>query len=801
MRRSCLLAIGLAAWIGANAHAEAGRERKLFDDAWSFHRGEAAGAEAPTFAATDWRAVDLPHDWAIEPDPAKPPGESIFDENCPGNSGAGYLPGGVGWYRKTFRVPDRAKGQRVFIEFDGVYMNSEVWLNGQSLGTRPYGYSSFEYELTPWLKFGDAENVLAVRVNVEQPSSRWYTGAGIYRHVWLTVTEPVHVALWGTYVTPQLEGRLAQVRIRTCVANQGAGVAGVTLRTTILDATGARIALNETREDVETNGGREFDQTLAILRPKLWSPDEPNLYTAVSQVLVGGRIVDSDRTIFGVRTIEFTKDHGFLLNGRQVPIKGVCLHHDQGCLGAAAYDAAIERQLRIMKSMGGNAIRTSHNPPAPALLDLCDRMGFLVMDEAFDEWKHAKRKFGYGRFFDDWSERDLVDMIHRDRNHPSVVLWSIGNEIPEMGKADGRAETARLAGFCHREDPTRPVTAACNAPMGSADGPAAELDVFGINYHPDYYADTRGRFALVASETSSTVSSRGEYNLVEEDGRIGIKPQVANQCTAYDLDIPGGATHVEKQFQAMKNSPWVAGEFVWTGFDYIGEPTPFHWPSVLSYFGIVDLCGFPKDRYYLFQSRWTEQPMVHILPHWNWEGWEGKEIPVWCYSNGDSVELFLNGKSLGEKNWLRTPDLHLAWKVPYGPGVLRAVARRGGKIVAADEVRTAGSPVKLVASIDRAELAATSEDLAYVTVRVGDAKGTLCPNADNLIHFTVTGSGSLAGVGNGNPISHEPFLANERHAFHGLCLGVVKSGKRANVIQVRVSADGLRGDVVRILAR
>jgi beta-galactosidase len=796
---------------GAARAAEAPPRRTLLDFGWKFHRGDVPGGEGAKYDDSHWRAVDLPHDWSIERVPGT---ASLFDKNCPSGSGGGYLPGGVGWYRKSFTLPDGARGKRVFVEFEGVYMDSDVWLNGHHLGKHPYGYTSFEYELTPHLRPG-GKNLLEVRVNVQQPCSRWFSGAGIYRHVWLTVTDPVHVAHWGTYVTtPVVAKDTTTVRVRTRVLNQARGARGVTLRTRLLDG-GKEVTQAETTDRLPAGKLREFDQLLPVARPRRWSPAHPHLYTAVSEVRVGGKVVDTYRTPFGIRTVEFTRDRGLLLNGQPTAVKGVCNHHDQGYLGAAAYDRAIERQLEILKSMGCNAIRTSHNPPAPKLLELCDRMGFLVMDEAFDEWKHSHTRFGYGRFFDAWAERDLRSMLHRDRNHPCIVLWSIGNEIPEQSDpVRGPQIAKRLAAICHQEDPTRPVTSACNQPEAALrTGYAAALDVMGINYNIDWYARLRGKRRLTASETSSTVSTRGEYNLVERGGRLVIEPRLHLQCTAYDLYRPPWAIQAELQLKAIHDSPWVAGEFVWTGFDYIGEPTPFPWPAVSSYFGIVDLCGFPRDRFYLYQSRWRDRPMAHLLPHWTWPGREGKAVPVWCYSNADSVELFLNGKSLGAKRmrdarpekYVIEPEpgrkgrrveievgwLHQEWSVPYQPGELRVVARRGGKVVATDVVATAGKPAKLALEVDRKRLRADGQDLAYVTVRVLDAAGRLCPDAGHLVHFEASGAGRIAAVGNGNPIDHDDFQADRRKAFHGLCLVILKAGREPGPIRLTARADGL----------
>ncbi|HTY01424.1 MAG TPA: glycoside hydrolase family 2 TIM barrel-domain containing protein, partial [Bacteroidota bacterium] len=515
-----------------------------------------------------------------------------FESSSPGGSGAGYINAGTGWYRKAFTLPANVQGKRVFIEFDGVYMNSDVWLNGTHLGNRPYGYSSFEYELTPYLKFGVRPNVIAVRARVQQPCSRWYSGAGIYRHVRLAMMDPVHVAHWGTYITtPAVSEHEATVRVETNIRNQSPSTQKVDLDLVLMDDAGRKIASGTLSQKVEGESTVVFVQTLKLSNPKLWTLESPRLYRILATVHANGRVADVCVTPFGVRTFEFTADKGLFLNGKHVDMKGVCLHHDQGSLGAAVHRRSIERQLEIMKSMGCNAIRTSHNPPDPELLDLCDRMGFLVMDEAFDEWKRNKTMYGYGRFFDEWSERDLTDMILRDRNHPSIVLWSIGNEIPEQDNADAYEMAKRLADLCHKNDPTRPVTSACNSPAeAEKSGFSKALDVFGVNYNMPFYQTLRGKAKLVASETASAVSTRGEYNLVPVNDSLTIKYQLKNQCSSYDDST------AESTLRSIKNSPWIAGQFVWTGFDYIGEPSPFPWPSASSYFGIVDLCGFPKDR-------------------------------------------------------------------------------------------------------------------------------------------------------------------------------------------------------------
>ena len=787
-----------------------------FDRGWRFHLGDAPGADVPAFPDSAWRSVSLPHDWSIEgpvgTDPANMDGP--FDKFSPAGAGGGYLDGGVGWYRKTFTLPAPARGKHVTLLFDGAYMEADVWLNGTHLGNHPYGFTSFFYDLTPYLQRGAERNVVAVRLNVEQPGCRWYSGAGLYRHVWLTVTQPVHVAQWGTYVTtPRATPTGATVRVRTQVRDDGTAPAQATLTTVLYDPSGRPVARQTTRQPVAAGASAPFDQTLPLSRARLWSLDSPALYRAVSEVRVGGKLTDTTSTPFGIRTIEFTKDRGFLLNGAHVPIQGVCDHHDLGCLGSAAYRRGIERQLQILKGMGCNAIRTSHNPPSPELLDLCDRMGFLVMDESFDEWKINHHTYGYAQFFDQWSEPDMVSMLDRDRNHPSIILWSIGNEIPEgrQGRPEAGPMAQRLAGICHREDPTRPVTSACPSPDNDwRSGLAQALDVFGVNYSTRFYNRNRpggansnaanlpayhGQLPMVGSETASQVDTRGVYGLsVDPQGAVQIAPRPDNQVSCYDLFRPGWASSGEADLLALKNAPWVAGEFVWTGFDYLGEPTPYSWPSRSSYFGLLDLAGFPKDRYYLYKSQWSREPVVHILPSsWTWAGFEGKSIPVQVFTNADTVELFLNGQSLGVKTMATdATQLHLVWSVPYAPGALKAVAKKNGQVVATDELHAAGPPAMITLRPDRARIAADGQDLSFVTVTLMDKDGNVCPDADSEIHFTVRGPADIAGLDNGDPTNHEAFQGTQHRAFHGLGLAVLKSRfGTPGPVTLTASADGL----------
>jgi len=778
--------------------------RQSFNDDWRFLKADAPGAESPAFDDAAWRELRLPHDWAIE---------GPFDSKL--NPHTGALPiSGTAWYRKTFTVADGLKGRVLTLEFDGVMSNARVWLNGKEIGGRPYGYIGFSVDLTPELRFGGQKNVVAVRVAPEDRSSRWYPGAGIYRNVWLDVTGPVHVARWGTYVTtPQVDAARATVVVKTEVRNGGDAV-----RTTILDAAGKSVATMTSPVGV--------DASLNVPRPHRWDIDDPYRYTVVSEVLVGGRAVDRYTTPFGIRTIAFDKTKGFSLNDRTMKLHGVCLHHDLGALGAAINRRAVERQLEIMKRAGVNAIRTSHNPPAPELLDACDRMGFVVMDETFDMWRIPKVPNGYAKYFDEWSERDARDMVRRDRNHPSIILWSIGNEVPEQGRADGWQVAKRLVDFVHAEDPTRPTTAAFDNWTGAVKNKLAEqVDIPGFNYKPMHYETIlkdHPDWIIVGSETSSGLSSRGVYHLPLEN----YPKHPSLQITSYDVMAPSWAMPPDVEFAYQDKLPNVLGEFVWTGFDYLGEPTPFFggrganasdWPARSSYFGMVDLAGFPKDRYYLYQSVWTKAPMVHVLPHWNWEA--GQTIPVMAYSNADEVELFLNGKSLGRKKRFSEPveipvgvnvspdkkfstRYRLRWDVPFAPGSLKAVAYTRGKQVAVDEVRTAGAAARVVLVPDRTTISADGDDLSFFTARVEDKDGNLCPSASNLVQFSVTGAGTIRAVDNGNAATVEPFQADHRKAFNGMALLIVSSKRgEAGRISVTAKSEGLAPATAQITSR
>jgi len=768
-----------------------------FNKDWRFQLSDIPAAKDTSFQDVHWRKLDLPHDWSIE---------GPFDEKNPAGFGGGALPGGIGWYRKTFYIDEKHRDQLVSVLFDGVYRNSEIWINGHYLGKRPNGYISFQYDLTPHLVYGKKKNVLAVKVdNAQQPNSRWYSGSGIYRHVHLLIGDKIHVAPWGVQVTtPEVTDKSAKVLIRSTVVNETGKNSKVTLTTILVNDEKKEIGKLISEVDLKKGASQTIEQKIVILNPELWSIERPVLYSVVSHTEVDGVITDSQETLFGIRYFLFDSQEGFSLNGEPVKIKGVCMHHDLGCLGTAVNKRAIERQLEILKGMGVNAIRTSHNPPAPELLDLCDRMGFLVMDEAFDIWKREKTKFDYHLDWDQWHVRDLEDHIKRDRNHPSVFVWSIGNEISEQWDRTDSAGSfiaRELVGIVKRNDDTRPVTAACN--NAQKDNPiirSGALDLIGFNYAnnqlPNFPVDFPGK-KFIGTETTSALETRGHYDMPSDSIRVWplswdklfLEGNPDNSVSAYDnVRTPWGSTH-EEVWKTFKRYKFLSGMFIWTGFDYIGEPTPYVWPSRSSYFGIVDLAGFPKDVYYMYKSEWTNEPVLHVFPHWNWK--EGQTIDVWAYyNNADEVELFLNDKSLGVKKKIGD-DLHIMWRVPFTPGTLRAVSRKSGQEVLTKEIKTAGLPRKIVLEPDRTELLGNTEDLSFITVKIVDENGTVVPAATTDVTFTIEGQGSLAGVDNGDPVSHASFQANHRQAFHGLCLAVVRE-TGVGVITVKASSPGLQ---------
>ena len=792
-RRLAFLVCLLSTLMGLQAEA---RERLNFDKDWRFLLGDSAQMAKAEYNDSWWRRLDLPHDWAIEGD---------FYVGNPSGASGGALPGGVGWYRKHFTINcESTANNRYFIEFDGVYMNSTVYVNGQKVGNRPYGYSSFEYDITPYVKEG--ENVVAVRVdNSDQPNSRWYSGCGIYRHVWLTETHPIHVKHWGVYVH---DGKVE-------VDYENPTKQKVTVKNTWLDAAG---------------------KPASIKKPRKWSCEDPYIYKVRTQLIVGGKVVDEVETTTGFRDFKFDAKTGFWLNGKNFKLNGVCEHHDLGCLGAALNEDALHRKLTKLKAMGVNSIRTSHNPPAPELLNMCDTMGLIVMDESFDMWRRRKTQNDYARFFDEWHERDLSDLVLRDRNHPSVLMWSIGNEVLEQWSSaeadtltleqanlilnaghdastlakDGERSvqslmTQHLAEIVKRYDTTRPITAGCQEPSPNNHlFKSGVIDIIGFNYHHQWAKDVPKNFPdkpFIFSESVSALQTRGYYMMPSD--KIYTAPEQwwlpytdpSYMCSAYDnMHASWSSTH-EEMWDVVKHTPYVGGQYIWTGFDYIGEPTPYGFPARSSYFGIIDLAGFPKDVYYMYQSEWTQKPVLHLFPHWNWI--PGDEIDMWCYyNNADEVELFVNGKSQGVRRKLRDEDnekmrnlnskYHVGWRVTFEPGEVKVVARKDGQIVGEQSIKTAGAPERIRLSVDY-----QGKTTTFITAEVVDKDGNLCPWAEDMIYFVGEGDGRILGTDNGCQTSMERFTSPKRKAFFGKCM-VVVSGNGT----ITAKSPTLKSDVI-----
>ena len=785
MKRLFFLSVALVA-IALSMQA---RQRDNFDKGWLFILGDSAQMATPTYNDNHWRKLCLPHDWAIEGD---------FYAGNPSGAGGGALPGGIGWYRKHFLLDCEAEpGGRYFIEFDGVYMNSTVYVNGQEVGHRPYGYSSFEYDITKYLKRGD--NVIAVKVdNSDQPNSRWYSGCGIYRHVWLTKTNAVHVKHWGVHV--QADAKTGQIKVEADVEGNNYKV-----RNTVYDASGKEVGLK-------------------VKNPHLWSVEDPYIYKVRTQVLVGGKVVDEVWTTTGFRDFKFDAETGFWLNGKNFKLNGVCEHHDFGCLGAAVNEDAMHRKLSKLKAMGVNSIRSSHNPPAPELLNMCDTMGIIVMDESFDMWRRKKTAGDYARFFEEWHERDLSDLILRDRNHPSILMWSIGNEVLEQWSSADADEltleqanlilnaghdastlahgeemspnsllTRHLADIVKRYDTTRPILAGCNEPDPNNHlFKSGAIDIIGFNYHHQWVKDVPKNFPgkpFIFSESVSALQTRGYYKMPSDE--ITWAPQEwwlpytdpSYMCSAYDnMHASWSSTH-EETWDVVKHNAFVGGQYIWTGFDYIGEPTPYGFPARSSYFGVIDLAGFPKDTYYMYQSEWTTKPVLHLFPHWNWL--EGQQIDMWCYyNNADEVELFINGKSQGVRRKTGeqpegrydmhntkaklNSEYHVGWRVTFNPGEVKVVARKDGHVVGEQTIKTAGAPARIRLSKDY-----QGKNTTFITAEVVDKDGNLCPWADDMIYFISEGDGKILGTDNGCQTSMENFKAPQRKAFFGKCMVVV----------------------------
>lgn len=791
-----------------------------FDKSWLFYNDVAEGAEQVDFDDSEWRNLNLPHDWAIE-------GPFDISHNCR----TGALPiAGTGWYRKQFSMPLSAEGKVVRIEFEGAMYDAHVYVNGQLVGHRPYGYIGFEFDITEYVNYGDEKNVIAVKLEPKYLASRWYPGAGIYRSVWLKVDEQVYVDQWGTYITtPTATAAKGVVQQETVVVNKSTKDQKVEVVHQYFNPNGENVAT--AKEDIlvaAESKGRSAVFT-KIDQPAIWSLDVPNQYTVVTTLTVDGEVTDTYNSKFGIRSIDYDLD-AFYLNGEQIHFNGVCLHHDNGALGSAVYKRADERKLQIMKDMGVNAIRTSHNPPSREFLEVCDEIGLVVLDEAFDCWGLEKVENGYNLYYEEWAERDLADMIIRDRNHPSVIMWSIGNEIMEQWKPTlGWKEAKKLHKVCKATDPSRPSTVGFNSYSPAYDNNMAQqVDIVGVNYKPTKYNEIRGNYPqlpLYGSETSSCTSTRGVYHFPIEK----YKKHESLQVTSYDLIGPAWAYPPDVEFHFQKESPHMMGEFIWTGFDYLGETTPYggrdnsthgrwndDYPARSSYFGAVDLAGFPKDRFFLYQSQWSKEPMIHLLPHWNWEGKEGDIIPVYCYTNCDEAELFVNGKSMGRKvkgedkttiliDFLRydpktfDSPYRLGWEVPYQPGTIKVVGYKDGKAINEKEIVTAGKPAKVVLSVDRSEIDADGRDLAYVTIRIEDKNGNFCPLADNLVNFKVSGAGDLVAVDNGDPTSLSSFQVPQRKAFNGLALAILRSSEESGDITIKATSKGLKSAQVNVV--
>ena len=755
------------------------------------------------FDDSEWRHLNLPHDWAIE-------GPFNIDYN----GSTGKLPyWGIRWYRKTLELSQDDAGKQIYLDIDGAMSYASVWCNGQYVGGWPYGYASFRLDLTPYIKAGQ-KNVLAIRLDNPDDTSRWYPGSGIYRNVWLVKTSPVHVEQWGTFVrNQQVDSEIAVMEMGVNIENHAGKDVQVKLQTSVyLQGKDGRPVGEEVTQSMIKDIAIKKDSwssarfQFKVDKPKLWDIDTPNCYVAVSRVFMDGKEMDSYETPFGIRTIEFTHNQGFMLNGQKVAIKGVCMHHDLGALGAAFNEVAAERQLRIMKEMGANAIRTSHNPPAPELVALCDRMGLMMQLELADTWQKGKRKNDYNLLFDDWSEADMRSLVRHYRNHPSVIMWSIGNEMPDQTTDQGVIIARNLTAYCHDEDPTRPTSLGCNKRDAVFRDIVNQVDIFGLNYfHKTYpvFKEQNPTRRYHASETSSATSSRGEYffpvTTDVNDSRSGF------QLSSYDMTTIGWGCAPEVQFKMNEEYSFMSGEFVWTGFDYLGEPTPYNkdltnllnfsdpnelekarkeleelgkikTPSRSSYFGIVDLCGFPKDRYYNYKSYWRpDVPTVHILPHWNWQERIGEITPVHIYTSGDAVELFLNGKSLGRREKVHSYD-RLTWDdVRYEPGSLRAIAYKNGQKWAEELVETTGKPAALQVTAEKTELKNDGTDLSFIRVAVVDSQGRVVPRSKNHLKFSVTGPAEIIATDNGDATSLLPFQLSERDAYNGLALVILRS--------------------------
>lgn len=808
MKTFYLMAMGFCLTLNLNAQ----RSEYLLEKGWKFTKGEVGNAEVSGFNDTGWETVTIPHDWAIfgpfdkNNDLQNVAVTQNFETQASLKTGrTGGLPYvGIGWYRTTFHS---TPGKQTTLIFDGAMSEARVFVNGKEACFWPCGYNSFYCDVTALTNEDGKNNILAVRLENRPQSSRWYPGAGLYRNVHVVTTEKIHVPVWGTQITtPYVKDEYASVCLRTTISN--AGKTELAVVTDIMDADGQVVSTKMNKGCI--NHGQPFTQNFIVERPKLWSPETPVLYKAVSKIYSGDTLLDTYSTRFGIRTIEYVADKGFYLNGKRRKFQGVCNHHDLGPLGAAVNVAALRHQLTLLKEMGCDAIRTSHNMPAPELVELCDEMGFMMMLEPFDEWDIAKCDNGYHRFFNEWAEKDMVNMLRQYRNNPCVVMWSIGNEVPTQWSAEGYKVAKFLQDICHREDPTRPVTCGMDQVKSVlANGFAAMLDIPGLNYRAHLYDEAYERLPqniILGSETSSTVSSRGVYKFPAERKAGAMYDD--HQSSSYDLEYCSWSNIPDIDFARAEDHEWTIGQFVWTGFDYLGEPSPYDtnaWPNHSSMFGIIDLASIPKDRYYLYRSVWNkEAETLHILPHWNWEGREGEKTPVFVYTNYPSAELFINGKSYGcqtkHKNGTVENRYRLMWHdAVYQPGEVRVVAYdEQGNPVAEKTVRTAGKPHHIELVTDRSSLQADGKDLAYVTLRIVDKDGNLCPNDGRLVSFKVKGAGKYRASANGDPTCLDLFHKPEMHAFGGMLTIIVQSGEKTGEIELQATAKGVKTGTIHI---
>jgi beta-galactosidase len=795
-------------------------ERQLWDAQWRFALADSPEMAQLSYDDSAWRVLNLPHDWAIE---------GNFYVKNPSGAVGGALPGGVGWYRKRLMLTDNNEHSRYALHFDGAFMNTSVYVNGKLVGIRPYGFIGFGFDITPFLN-KKGENVVAVRIdNAQQPNCRWYTGCGIYRHVYLLRSDDVRLAQWGVQVLPVLKGRGANITLNSTIESFATQARKLSLKQMVYDAEGRCVA-QSTTPCVAHEGKNTVSQKIKMTNAKLWWPHAPYIYKVVSQLIDGKKVLDRDTTTMGLRNITFDAKKGFAINGRNTKLNGVCLHGDLGCLGSAINEDALYRQLRMMKDMGANAIRCSHNPPAPELLHMCDTMGLMVMDEAFDQWRTGKTQFDYALFFDKWAEKDITDMVLRDRNHPSIILWSIGNEVLEQWNtdknqgvdlddvnillnnardpsrladnkelSDNSKITRWLADIVRRNDPSRLITAGCNETSPSNHlFKSGAIDVIGFNYHTKQVAKVPENFPgkpFLLTESVSALQTRGFYAMPSDSirrlpGKRRPFIDTSFLCSAYDNSCTSWSATHEATWDVVKHTPFCSGQFIWTGFDYIGEPTPFNFPARSSYFGIVDLAGFPKDAYYLYQSEWTNKTVLHLFPHWNWM--PGQTIDLWCYyNNADEVELFVNGQSRGVKRKANEHEYHVMWRERFEPGTVRVVSRKAGRQVAERTVNTAAQPHHLRLTPNRKTLLANGRSLVFITVEVVDKDGNLCPWAENEVFFSLNGHASIAGVDNGSPFSLERFKDNRRKAFFGKCLVVVQAGNDEGEVNLKAKSIGL----------